>query len=102
MRLREFCQVWRVDDQLAAFLDDSAQFVTRFAANPQLVIMRIEQCDHAFVLPTRVANVNLSTDFGGPTKRFTNITRENRVRHELAIRFARDNAVEGNDARGDP
>src|SRR5690349_24974243 len=79
VRLRDFCQVRRVDDQLAAFFDYRAKLITRLSTNPQLVVMRIEQRDHSLVLPSRVADVNLSTNFRRTPKTLAYLSRETRV-----------------------
>jgi len=59
-------QVRRVDNQLAAFLYNSSEFVACFAANPKLVVMLIKQGHNSFVFSAGVLDVNLAADFRGP------------------------------------
>src|SRR6185503_20621655 len=100
MRFGESGQMWRIDDQLTALFDNRAELVTRLSANPQLIVVRIEQRNDSLVLPSRVTNVNLSTNFSGAPERFTNIPCEKRVRYKLII-YARDDRVQRNNARVD-
>src|SRR6476659_10895864 len=69
VRFGKLREVWRVDDQLAAFLDDRTKLVAGLAPNPQFIVMRIEQRDYSLVLSIGVTNVNLSTHFGRASKR---------------------------------
>src|SRR5437773_3131300 len=53
-----------INDQSAAFFNDRPEPITRFASNPEIVIMRIEQCNHSFVLSAGVLAVHMAAYCG--------------------------------------
>src|SRR5258708_11364611 len=61
----DFLEVRRVDDQLPLVLDDAPELVAGFAADPQLVVVLVEQRDHAPVAATGGAAVHPRADGRG-------------------------------------
>ena len=90
--------MWTKNDQLAAVLDDRAQFVTRLSSDPKFVVMRIEQRDNPLVLPSSVTNVDLATDCGGTPESILDIPGEECVSDQPSIIAAGDDSVEADDA----
>src|SRR6185503_6531950 len=91
--------MWSKNDQLAAVLDDRAQFVTRLSSDPKFVIMGIEQRDHPLVLPSGVTNMDLATDGSSAPECLANISAEESVSDQLPVTPTRNDAVQGDDAR---
>lgn len=90
--------MWTKNDQLAAVLDDRAEFVTRLSSNPKFVVMAIEQRDNPLVLPSSVTNMDLATDCDGTPESILDIPGEECVSDQPTITVAGDDAVEGDDA----
>ena len=65
-----------IDDQLAALFDDSSELVTRFATDPKLIVVLVQERHHLFVLASRVLDVDLAADFGGAPKRLAKVAGE--------------------------
>src|ERR1044072_6778962 len=89
----------RVNYQLATFLDDGAEFVTRLSANPQLIVMRIEQRHDSLVFSIGVADVNAAADFRCASKGFAYVAGKKRVGHEFTV-VSGNNRIQCNDPRG--
>src|SRR5688572_20204525 len=90
--------MWSKNDQLAAVLDDRAEFVTRLSADPQFIVVGIEKCDHPPELSSGVTNVNLAADRGSTPERLANIASEKRVSDQLSVTPARNDRVQRDDA----
>src|SRR5689334_5061194 len=88
------------NDQLAAVLDDRAEFVTRLSSNPQFVVMGIEKRNNPLVLPTCVADVDLAADGGSTTESILDIPGEESIGDQLPISATRNDAVQRNDSCG--
>jgi len=86
------------NDQLAAVLDDRAQFVTRLSSDPQFVVMGIEKRNDPLVLPPGVTNVDLATDGGCTPESILDIPGEESVSDQLPVIATRHDAVQGNDS----
>src|SRR5882672_1535331 len=71
--LRDFTEVWCVNDQFTALFDNRTKPVTRFAANPQVIVMIVKQRDHTTVLSPCVLDMNLPADRSALPQRFTEI-----------------------------
>src|SRR5229473_2225825 len=89
----------RINDQLAAFFDDAAEFVTRLSAHPQFIVMTIEKRDDAFVLPPNVLDVHVATDFGRAAEGFVNVAGKKRMSFQ-SIAIARGDGRERNHVGG--
>src|SRR6266496_403757 len=92
--------MWRIDDQLTTFFDNSSELVTGLAAHPQLVVVLVEQGDDSLVFAARVLDVKLAADVGGPPKGFPNVAGEERMRPQTIVVVARDYGVERDDMGG--
>src|SRR5690349_5244001 len=90
--------MWSKNDQLAAVLDDRAEFVTRLSSDPQFVVMGIEKRNHSLVLSPGVTDVDLATDGGRTAESLANVAGEQRVSDQLPVTPAGHDCVQGNDA----
>jgi hypothetical protein len=90
--------MWSKNDQLAAVLDDRAEFVTRLSSDPKFVVMGIEKRDNPLVLPSSVTNMDLAADCGGTPESILDIPGEEGMRYQPPIIAAGDDVVEGDDA----
>ena len=90
--------MWTKNDQLAAVLDDRAQFVTRLSSDPKFVVMGIEQGNDPLVLPPGVADMDLATNRRSAPESILDIPGEECVSDQPTITVAGDDAVEGDDA----
>src|ERR1041385_1705096 len=91
----------RVNDQLAAFFDDSTELVTRFAAHPEFVVMLVEQSDDALVLSAGIFDVNVTAHVRGGAKRRTKVTSEQSMRAQTIAVIASHHGIQRDDLRGD-
>ena len=80
----------RVDDQLAARLDDSAELVTGLATYPQLIVMLVEQGNDSRVLAACVFDMDLPAYLSGLPKCLTKITGEKCMRPQTIVVLTRD------------
>ena len=71
--------------ELAALLDDAAELVARLAADPQLVVVLVEERDDPLVLAARVLDVNLPADVGRAPEGFADVAAEERVRAQALV-----------------
>src|ERR1041384_793545 len=90
----------RVNNQLAAFFDNSAQLVTRFAAHPEFVVMLVEQSDDALVLSAGIFNVNVTANVGSGAKRRTKVAGEQSMRSQAIAIIASHHGIQCDDLGG--
>ena len=68
VRRGELIQVGRIDDQFPALFNDAAEFVAGLSANPQLIVMFVEQRHHALVLAPGIFDVHAGAHCGGASQ----------------------------------
>ena len=90
MRFGNRSQMWRVDDQFAAFLDDSAELVTCLASDPEFVVMLVEQGHDSLVFSAGVFDMDLAADFRGVPESRAKISGKQRVGAKTIVIFASD------------
>jgi len=74
MRLRYCVQMRCVNYQFASVLNDGTEFITRFSANPQFIIVFVKKRDDALVLAIGVSDVDLTTNCSCASESLTDIS----------------------------
>src|SRR5829696_8065315 len=79
-----------VDDQFAAVLYDRPNLIARLSADPELVVMFIEQRHDAFVLASRIFDMDRFANLSGRAQALSKITGEKRVSAKPVVVCASD------------
>ncbi len=79
VRSRKLTKLRRINDQFATLFDDAAQLITGLTADPEFIVMTVEQRNHALVLSSNMLDVNFAADICGAPERFIDVSGKKRV-----------------------